>query len=65
LSFYEDMGRASYRVAASHKVARTVALSEVLEKLADAFREVRSALNHLSDTLLHLDSSNSPEIIAP
>jgi hypothetical protein len=65
LSFYEDMGRASYRVAASHQVARTVALSEVLEKLADAFREVRSALNHLSDTLLHLDSSNSPEIIAP
>jgi hypothetical protein len=65
LSFYEDMGRASYRAAAGHHVARTADLSEVLENLADAFRQVRSALNHLSDALLHLDSSNSPDIIAP
>ena len=63
LSFYEDMGRSSYRAAASHQVARSASLSKVLEQLADAFRQVRSALNHLSDTLLHLDSSNSPEII--
>jgi hypothetical protein len=33
--------------------------------LADAFREVRGALNRLSDTLLHLDSGSTPEIIAP
>jgi hypothetical protein len=65
LSFYEDMGRSSYRAAASHQVARSASLSQVLEQLADAFRQVRSALNHLSDTLLHLDSSNSPEIITP
>ena len=50
----------------SHELqARTAALSEVLEQLADAFREVRRALNRLSDTLLHLDSTGSPEIIAP
>jgi len=65
LSFYEEMGRSSYRVAAGHQVARTAALSEVLERLADAFREVRGALNRLSDTLLHLDSPSSPEIITP
>jgi hypothetical protein len=65
LAFYEDMGRSSYRAAASHQVARTAALSEVLAQLADAFREVRGALNRLSDTLLHLDSDNSPDIITP
>ncbi|HET6407821.1 MAG TPA: hypothetical protein VFG14_08060 [Chthoniobacteraceae bacterium] len=57
LSFYEDMGRASYRAAASHQVAKTASLSAVLVQLADAFREVRGALNHLSDSLLHLDTS--------
>ena len=55
LSFYEDMGRTNYRAAASHQVARSAALSQVFEQLADGFREVRSALNHLSDSLLHLD----------
>lgn len=65
MSFYEDMGRSSYRVAAGHQVARTAELSKVLEQLADTFREVRGALNRLSDSLLHLDSGNSPEIIAP
>src|SRR5262245_49088365 len=62
MAFYEDMGRSSYRAAASHQVARTAALSDVLGRLADAFREVRGALNRLSDSLLHLDSHSAPEI---
>lgn len=65
LSFYEDMGRSNYRAAAGHHVARTAALSDVYGKLSDSFREVRCALNRLSDSLLHLDGDDTPEIITP
>jgi hypothetical protein len=60
LGYYEDLGRSNFRVAAAHQVARTCALSEVFEKLADGFREIRLALNHLSDSLIHLDNAFSP-----
>jgi len=63
LSFYEDMGRSNYRVAAGHQVARTASLTRVYEQLADQFRGVRCALNRLSDTLLHLGDGPTPEII--
>jgi len=55
LGFYEEVGRASFKAAASHQVARSAALSEVYERLAEDFHEVRLALNRLSDTVLHLD----------
>ena len=60
MSYYEDLGRTNYRVAAGHQVARTCALNEVFEKLADGFRDIRLALNHLSDSLLHLDNAPAP-----
>jgi len=60
VGYYEDLGRSSYRVAAGHQVARTCALSEVFEKLADGFRDIRLALNHLSESLLHLDNAAAP-----
>ena len=56
----EDLGRSSFRVAAGHQVARRCALNEVFEKLADGFRDIRLALNHLSDSLLHLDTATAP-----
>jgi hypothetical protein len=62
--FYEDMGRASYRAAAGHHVARSVALDDVYEQLSDSFREVRCALNHLSDSLLHLSEGPNADVIA-
>ena len=40
-SFYEEMGRASYRVAASHEVARHRGLTGVFNGLAEQFHEVR------------------------
>jgi hypothetical protein len=46
-------------------VARTASLSGIYEQLADSFREVRGALNRLSDSLLHLDDTAGPEIITP
>jgi hypothetical protein len=57
MNFYEDIGRSNYRVAAGHQVARTCALSEVFEKLADGFHDVRLALNRLAESLLHLDTA--------
>ena len=62
VTFYEEVGRANYRAAAGHQAARTAALSGVLDQLADRFREVRRALNHLADSLLHLDASHAPAI---
>ena len=59
VSFYEDVGRSNFRVAAGHQVARSCALSEVFETLADGFHDVRLALNRLSDSLIHLDSTPS------
>lgn len=57
LSFYEDVGRSNFRVAAGHQVARSCALSQVFETLADGFHDVRLALNRLSDSLIHLDGT--------
>jgi len=60
LSFYEDVGRSNFRVAAGHQVARSCALTDVFERLADDFHEARLALNRLSDSLLHIDGGTAP-----
>jgi hypothetical protein len=65
LSYYEEMGRTNYHAAARHQVARTAALDGVYGQLAESFREVRGALNRLSDSLLHLDAPAGPELLAP
>lgn len=55
LAFYEQVGRTNYQLVASHATARRCELSDVYGELADRFREVRLALNRLSDQLLNLD----------
>jgi hypothetical protein len=55
LKFYEQIGRTNYQLIASHATARRCELNDVYEELADRFREVRLALNQLSDQLLNLD----------
>ena len=62
VAFYEEVGRANYKVAAGHRVARSAALDEIYARLADDFREVRCALNRLSETLLHLDDAHAPRL---
>lgn len=54
LSFYESVGRSAYLSAARHPQARRRGLQAVFEQLGDDFREVRLALNHLAESLLHL-----------
>jgi hypothetical protein len=55
LKFYEQIGRTNYHMVAEHSVARRCELSDVFEELAERFREVRVALNQLSDQLINLD----------
>jgi hypothetical protein len=57
VAFYEQIGRTNYQLVASHATARRCELSDVYEGLADRFREVRLALNRLSDSLLNLDDT--------
>ena len=57
VSFYEKVGRASYQLVANHATARRCELDGIYGELADRFRDVRCALNQLSDQLLNLDDS--------
>jgi len=62
IEFYEQIGRTNYQLVASHAVARRCELDDVFEGLADRFRDVRLALNHLSDRLLNLDDDARPSL---
>ena len=57
VGFYEEVGSANYKAAADHHVARSAALHEVYARLGENFRDVRRALNRLSDSLLHFDTA--------
>jgi hypothetical protein len=62
LKFYEQIGRTNYQLIASHATARRCELNDVYEELADRFREVRLALNQLSDQLLNLDDDGGSSL---
>ena len=61
-SFYEEMGRQSYRAVARHEVARHRGLTEVFDRLAEQFHEVRLALNQLADCLFNLGDDHTPTV---
>lgn len=63
LKFYEQIGRTNYQMVASHATARRCELSDVFEGLAERFRDVRLALNQLSDQLLNLDGDLAPSFL--
>ena len=64
LKFYEQVGRTNYQMLASHATARRCDLNDVYQELSDRFREVRLALNQLSEQLLNLDDDyNAPRIL--
>ncbi len=60
VSFYERLGRTSYRTVASDAVAKRCHLDGVYEELAERFGEVRQALNRLSEELITLDEPSIP-----
>ncbi|MEZ5404693.1 MAG: hypothetical protein R3F23_00560 [Verrucomicrobiia bacterium] len=59
VSFYEEVGRTNYQLAAEHRSAQKHHLQGVLDELAQAFRPTRFALNDLSENLLHLSPNPS------
>lgn len=60
--FYEQVGRSNYQLLSTHATARRCELNDVYEELADRFREIRCALNRLSDQLLNLDDDMRPAL---
>jgi len=58
--FYEEIGRTNYQLVSSHATARRCELDDVFENLAERFRDIRLALNRLSDQLLNLDDDARP-----
>ncbi len=54
LRYYEEMGRANFRVARDHRLARKYELSGIFDTLSERFDSARLALNDLSDRLCSL-----------
>ncbi len=54
LKYYEEVGRANYRVAGDHRLARKYDLAPVFSVLAERFQATRIALNEVADRLLSL-----------
>lgn len=52
LGYYEEMGRRGFRLAAGHRLANQHGLAPLFGAAAEAFPQLRIALNGLSDTLL-------------
>ena len=52
LRYYEEVGRASYRVASNHRLAQEYELVNIFDTLSERFGETRRALNDLGDRLL-------------
>jgi hypothetical protein len=49
LKYYEDLGRAHYRAASDHRLARRYELAGVLSTLAERFETTRQALNDIAE----------------
>lgn len=59
LSYYEDLGRANYRVASDHRLAKQYELTPVFATLSECFHETRQALNDLAERLMHLGDNGN------
>lgn len=54
LRYYEELGRANFRVARDHRLAHQYELSEIFDTLSERFESARLALNDLSDRMVSL-----------
>lgn len=54
LSYYEQVGRLSFRAASGHRLARRYELDGIFQLLAERFLQVRQALNDLGERLVSL-----------
>jgi hypothetical protein len=53
------LGRANYRFAGDHRLARRYDLSSIFTTLSDHFEATREALNELTDRLIFLGESDA------
>lgn len=60
LRYFEEMGRSSFGAAARDALARREGLDAVLGSISENFRDVRLALNRLSDDFLRLGDAADP-----
>jgi hypothetical protein len=54
LRYYEEVGRANFRVARDHRLAQKYELSGIFDTLSERFESARLALNDLSDRMVSL-----------
>jgi hypothetical protein len=54
LSYYRELGRTNFRVAADHRLARRYSLDDLYHRLSERFEAARLALNDLSERLVFL-----------
>lgn len=60
LSYYDEMGRQGFKLAAEHRLADSTGLRRVFARAAGEFPLIRQALNRVSDRLL-FPGHHSPE----
>jgi hypothetical protein len=54
LRYYEGMGRANFRVASDHRLARKYELDSIFDTLSERFEPARKALNDLAERIFTL-----------
>lgn len=59
MSFYEGVGSQNFRLLSDHALAYKKKLNDVFNCLGAQFREIRLALNDMSERLLHLDKGDA------
>jgi hypothetical protein len=60
LKYYEEMGRANFRVASDHRLAHKYDLAAIFGTLSERFRATRLALNDLTERLFSLGDPEIP-----
>jgi hypothetical protein len=63
IAYYDELGAAGFRAAAQSGLAVRHGVGDVFLRVADQFRDVRSALNSLSDTVFFPHSPDAVERI--
>ncbi len=60
LRYFEEIGRAQYRIAGDHRLAQRYKLEGILRTLSERFQATRCALNDMADRLISVGEPNFP-----
>ncbi len=60
LRYYQDLGRANFRVASGHRLATRYDLASVYDTLSEHFEPARRALNDLSERVFSIGDPEPP-----